>query len=347
MLSILLLLAAAPTCDVVGTDVSLRAVDVSVPRLKTARLGLSHVDLTARFGPRGQERLTVTSPVSLVGKAPRLWFSVQRVFSTADGLVTLKRGAQVIPRKTKGVDARGVAWVEVDVVLYADDVLAEENDKAPDETLSPVLVPCDALGFGATREDEPESFDGGVEGEDLKGVSVRRSSIALRSAPRQGAATRTLRSANCTESCLFLYVLRTLPGGWLEVATQETIGDDLEARGFVRSSEVAALPEGLGFGRSVMCTGDHHDSDEGFGFGGVARPMRQGPVTARVNVPVEVDGQVVLRTTRELELTVVGEADAKAFTIMGMTGVDLPPEWSASIDAASLLALPPLMPMKK
>jgi methylase of polypeptide subunit release factors len=36
MLSILLLLAAAPTCDVVGTDVSLRAVDVSVPRLKTA-----------------------------------------------------------------------------------------------------------------------------------------------------------------------------------------------------------------------------------------------------------------------------------------------------------------------
>jgi hypothetical protein len=250
VLVLLLLVAHAHAeparCVVAGRSVTLQEIAVKPPGAEPFQLGIDAVPAIAHLPSRCGAPLDLDIGGALVFSASRenVRLSLAREITTPDGLVTLKRGAEVIDACMRG------DRVIASAILENDDVLAGENKPASQQVKN-IEIPCDALTLDAVELAEADFFMGDENARQWE-LRDEASSIALFVQPNTNAPSRIYESPSCV-GCIKLDEVRRTRH-WVLV---EASGLGVAARGWVRRSLVKQLPdEGRTYG-GLMCTGDH------------------------------------------------------------------------------------------
>jgi hypothetical protein len=256
-------------CVVRGTSVTVERVTVRPSTGGAFTVAIEDAPVVATVPATGPTRLEVGGVIAFEGTVSKVWYSLTDDVVTADGLVTLLRGAHVVGGRAKDGTLRG------DAVLYASDVMQGEA-KDPDEAVSAVEVGCDHLTLDWTGDVGDPTLGGDGSSWHTRGS---RTAITLRAQPSARAASVAVRSNVCggTE-CLHLTELDRR-GAWRKVGMAN---EGVMVTGWVRAAELAKDPEGRGLGYGYGCTGDHA-SDEMFGFTG-----GPSPVTARIRPGTQI-----------------------------------------------------------
>lgn len=320
MLLLALLVATAvppPACVVSGDEVSLDVLEVA----KGLNVRVHDARVRATLGASRTTPVDVEGPISFRAKAPRLWLVLTRAVTTSDGLVELARGAQLVDARV----VRGAGGLEVEgrAVLFASDVLEHENHKAPDRYVDNVRVPCDALGLEWFADDEQsdDGPEGADEAEAWSSFTARGEALRMRTAPREGAS-RTIRAAHC-EGCIVVHAPLSDPaaavGGWTFVVAD---GQGVRVQGWVRDREIELLPEDVGTGDGVMCTGDHDSNEMGFGWGGDPADRYEGPATLKKGARLFFDDLAWATVNEDVAIKVMLAKSAKDATVLSMPFVE-------------------------
>jgi hypothetical protein len=257
--------AHAGTCVVHGSSVTLQSVTVTPPAPDSPfQLGVRGLPVEAVLPARCGARLELHVGGSIMFTAMRdnVWLRVTREVTSADGMVTLEPGAQVIDACMQG------DTVVASAVMYSDDVL-EGEPKPAGEVVTGVDVPCDALTLDAVELADPflsgPLTPGGTDHDwELRGGASR---VQLRAQPRRRAASHVV------ESPAYLRELKR-KGSWVFV---EDAGEGVRITGWVPVAMLRRIPDDVGIGRSYGCWGDH----AGGGWG-------EGPVIGAI----ESDGTI-------------------------------------------------------
>jgi hypothetical protein len=167
----------ADECVVRGEHVVLESVVVRSGDVPVV-VDLAGTSAQARIGVgRGAPHtVEVTDAIVFKGTRRNIWYTLARPLTVAHGMVELDAGAKVVNARARG------AGVTASVVMSADDVLPGE-DKAPDEIIQVVDLPCAALTLDEPGTDEQD--DGDTEGLDSAGGNAtwwRQRRAALRGA---------------------------------------------------------------------------------------------------------------------------------------------------------------------
>ena len=308
-------------CVVRGESITLDVVTVQPKGDAPFTIGLRKVAARASLPRRFEDPLVlqVEGPLSFQASRKNVWLSFAADFKSPDGMLEIRRGAQLVrPR----VERDGVAG---SLILSADDVL-EGEDKPAAELAAPAHVPCSALVLGLTPlEEEPPSGGPEVPMWEPKRKVER---LQLRASPKAGAPSIWLQTPSC-EGCLFLSQVGE-ERGWLRVSTSES---GVTVTGWVPRAELSRVPEGVGVGRAAMCTGDHGGGMWGEGLGdGPPQALYEGPALVRLGAEVfsGPKGGKWATFTRETAVkvrAVRGEGWVELRAIPGLDGVPSGSPW--------------------
>ncbi|HEY8925794.1 MAG TPA: hypothetical protein VIU64_15510, partial [Polyangia bacterium] len=163
---------------------------------------------------QGSATVVVDDAVRFRGRRRNIWYTVARPVTTADGMVTLQAGAQVVKAHA------GKGGVIAAAVMRFDDVLPGEN-KDPDETIRGLLLPCAALTLDQPPESESDAPDDGAaqpqETEDSWWIEKKPARTrTLRAAPRADAPSITM--ATIVEGQRFTFRRVAQQGDWMRVS---------------------------------------------------------------------------------------------------------------------------------
>jgi hypothetical protein len=338
--------AAAAGCRVRGQHVTLADVVVRADRSDaetTFEVDLSDVPARATIGSGSRVRVDVSGAIAFRGSRQNVWFKVARPIVVAGGVVRLAEGAELVHARADGDD------VVASVVLWADDVLPGE-DKAPDDVIAGVRIPCRALRLGP-KQGESDDGDGEAGGDDDAASDANnrfepdlqpafgwwqsrgaRKRIVVRAAPRADADGVTLATEVSGEG-LFAFEGVEQRGGWLRVRRAEW---GAEIGGWIPRAELIAMNGPIG--RSTMCVGNHGSGFNGRGWGGKPPVIRyQGPARLRVGAPIDFgDHQPWAKVRRDATFEVLifeGHPYAELTDIPGI-GV---PSWYAMVNLADVI----------
>lgn len=272
-------LASADKCVVHGTSVTLHEGTVRPKGEPAFKLGIVDVPASATLPRCGAPtKLNVTGNIELTIERKNVWLNVSRDLTTADGLVTLEHGAQVIDACVSGDRVLATA------VTFANDVLPGE-DKGGSSFIRNVEIPCDALTLDNVANDDddflmPMSPDATEHGFELR--NPNRTRVTLRAQPNAKAKGLAYEEPDCTGGCIQLHEIRSQKN-WVLV---EVGGQGVLLRGWVHRSELKAVPDMGWISGGYMCTGDHAGGgfEGGFGFGTKTFVDREGTVRAGTKI---------------------------------------------------------------
>jgi len=264
--------ADPPKCVISGKSVTIQNMDVKPAGVDAFQLGVRGLPVTAELPARCGAPVTlhVGGALELTASRSDVWFRLTRDFTTPDGLITAKMGAQAIDVCLKG------DRVFASLVLYASDVLEGEH-KRPDELVRDVELPCDALTLDAVaddREEKPEPDTG--EEEILHNWETRGEATRVVLRPSVGTRARgyTVEAASCGGSGCLNLVQVEAKKGWI---LAQMDGEGVTVRGWVPMYQLKRIPDDVGIGRSYGCYGDHGGGFVG-GFGFANSVDREGTV---------------------------------------------------------------------
>lgn len=274
--------AAAPSgdlCAIRGSQVTMEKVTIRPIGAKPFALGVREASVTARL-PRVANHdveLMVEESISFKAFSRNVWLTVAKDFASADGLVTIRRGARLVGARVDGSE------VVASAVLEEGDV-REGEDKQPEEIASFVRVPCASLVLGAV-ENENGSEEPTMPQEWWK-PKRKAARVNLFSRPKRTAPAIVVATAYC-ENCLEFKKVGEA-GPWLLV---ERDGGGVTVRGWVSRAEFEQIPKDVGVGRSNGCHGEHGGGSwgEGWAPGGPPQNLYEGPALVQANANVFAD----------------------------------------------------------
>jgi hypothetical protein len=270
----------AGACVVRGDDVVLEDVVVRPGPVPL----IVHLDGTPAKARIGTSRwvpalLDVGGAIAFKGTRQNVWYTVARSLTVSHGMVELRPGAHVVFARARGDD------VIASAVVHADDVLPGE-DKAPEETLGSLRIPCAALTLDhevRNGDEETAVEDDADAADDASYVVTRRAelSLDLRAGPYESAPRVTLTTVVENERFSFRRLAES--GAWMRVARR--VGA-VRVTGWVRRAGFQAFDESES--SSGGCSGDHGHGLSGRSFsGGQPKTVYKGPVRVRVGAKVD------------------------------------------------------------
>jgi hypothetical protein len=260
-------------CVVTGKSVKLEEVSVKPPGSEAFTLDIYELPVSAVVPARCDDpmRLHVGGALEFAASRDGIWLWVTRDITTADGMMTIGRGAAVIDACIR--DGHVIATV----IMAASDVLEGEH-KRPDQYVRNVEIACDALTLDSSVFDDDED-DADVDTDSYYETAVywgtrRGSKLALRAEPKTNLAARVIEDATCEgESCFSGLREIGRRGAWVQVEVTSFYG--VRVRGWTTTKQLKRTDD-ASFG-SFGCTGDHGHGMGGFGFGG-SGAVREGTV---------------------------------------------------------------------
>ena len=255
--------ARADTCVVRGSKVSLEKITVRPPGADAFTATVRDVPAAATLPSKQVAPLTLEIGGALEFAATRddVWLRLARDMSWADGTVIAKRGARVIDAYVKG------DRVIASAVLYSNDVLEGEK-KRPFQVVRGLDLPCDALTLDAVEMKDDEMLEpakpdpaGKASDESIAHTwQLRRGRqrLTLRREPKTKATGYVIEEPNCEDGCIDVVELER-KGAWIRV---ETFGEGFTVRGWARTADLKRMPDGMAFGRSYGCYGDHETDED-------------------------------------------------------------------------------------
>jgi len=347
---------AAAACRVKGEHTTLADVVVRADRTTTFEVNLADIPARATIGAGSQVRLDVAGAIAFRGSRKNVWFTVARPITTANGVVRLAEGAELVHARADG------DGVVASVALWADDVLPGE-DKDADEVIAGVRLPCRALRLGDKFGEGDDESDDGEDDSDAADAEADRApradptfeknlspalgwwknrggrkTLVVRAAPRDDAAGVTLTTATQSEGFFDLEGVERR-GDWMRVR-RAMAGSELV--GWIRRADLEEFNGPLG--RGSMCTGNHWGRSGGRGWGGKPPVVRyRGPARIRVGASIEYGDKMIWAKVARSEgfevLIYEGDPYAELTNIPGV-GVY---SWWAMVDLADVI-LPPGTP---
>ena len=273
----------ADECVVRGKHVVLESVVVRSGDLPVV-VDLAGTSAQARIsvGRGAPHTVEVADAITFKGTRRNIWYTLARPLIVAHGMVELDAGAKVVNARARG------ARVAASVAMSADDVLPGE-DKAPDEIIQLVDLPCAALTLDEPGTDDRD--DGQAEGVDNSAGGdgtwwrQRRSAryVVLRAAPRSNSATIVLTTS--IEDSAFSFERVAEHGAWMRVARKSS---GVRVIGWMQRRDLVSAEEPMSQGG---CSGDHGPGLSGRGWsGGQPVTVYKGPARLRVGAKLDLHG---------------------------------------------------------
>ncbi len=314
-------------CVVSGKSVELQEVNVKpAGSTEPFTFDVRDVPIAAHVPARCGDPMTlhIGGALEFFGSRDDVWLTVARDVTTSDGMVTLGRGAQVLDACMQG------DRVFVTAIMSSDDVLEGEH-KGPDQFISNVEVPCDALTLEqpvASDDDADSESESESEFPDTEKYTYwetrRGNKLKLYRKPQTKAAARAIENPVCEgENCIrYIREISILPG-WVHV---EVFGGGIGVRGWVPIKQLRRA-DGVTYG-GIFCTGNHGSGFHGFGFGG-SGSIREGIVRRDTVVYAEQGAGAWGRFTTATRVKVYvtpKESWASLISVPGLSG-----GWSGTI----------------
>lgn len=261
---------AEARCLLHASHLSLEAVTVHPSAGDSFKLDLQSVPALIQIPKRAEAFATieVERPLKFTAHRKHLWLSLLEDFTSADGLVVIRRGAKLVHARVDGDSVLAAA------VEYTDDVLPGE-DKDAEKYVSAIRLPCSILTLDDPEAEIPEQAEASAAPEatwwEPKTATNR---VRPYAGPWLGARSVDIVDETCAQCIDFIQVGER--GAWLNVARY---AEGVVTRGWIRRSALKKSPPELVHGHSSGCAGEH-----GPGLGGEHRPVLpvyQGPATLR------------------------------------------------------------------
>lgn len=255
-------------CIVNGTAVKLEETSVKPPGHEAFTVNLYELAVSAELPPRCGDPLAlhIGGPLAFTATRDNVWLWLRRDVVTADGMVTVAKGAQVVDACIRN------GRVFATAIMTADDVLEGEN-KRPDQVVRNVELPCDALSLDRVDADETDDSFADADEADHYWHTRRGNKVVLRKEPKAKAAARTIEVGGCEgDACIGGMRELERRGSWVRV---EAGHGGVAVRGWARARDLKSS-DNMVYG-GLFCSGDHHGDTFGFGFSGTAT-IREGTV---------------------------------------------------------------------
>jgi len=254
--------ADPPACVIRGEHVSVLDLEVRAGSA-TFTATISNVPVVATSSPGKPIDLAVAGVIAFHGTAHRIWYTLTAPTVVADGMVTLVPGSHVVSDRDDGADVIG------DGVVYAEDVLPGE-DKAPDEQVGSIRVPCSRLSLDWQSYDEAPRVTG--DGTQWRAIADK-TKLVIHSAASAGSSSVVYAALSCGGECFALTGI-THRSGWRQVSASN---EGVTVTGWVPDTELRAIPGDVMLGYAYGCSGHH-------GHGMVVRPGSPPPRSARIRI---------------------------------------------------------------
>lgn len=255
-------------CIVNGTAVKLEEATVQPPGYEAFTVNLYELPVAAHLPTRCGDPLAlhVGGPLELVAARENVWLHVTREVVTADGMVTVTKGAQVIDACIRN------GRVFATAIMTADDVLQGEN-KRPDQVVRNVELPCDALSLDVPVDDTDDAALPEEDPAEYYWQTRRGNKVVLRKEPTLKAAARRVEVESCDgEACISGMRQLERRGSWVRLEAEH---GGVRVGGWARTRDLKRTDE-MFYG-GLFCSGDHGRDTFGFGFSGSAT-IREGTV---------------------------------------------------------------------